>query len=128
MSSHAGWAKANTFAGDPCPRRGCKGKLNALYQLTVSAPYPFDAIGFTKSTIKSKQIGIVACQWELAHPFCPVCQWHSENTRESTKNEAIIRLMRALVMRGVAPSEVQRIVGDAVSVIDVLAATHPEID
>ena len=39
-----------------------------------------------------------------------------------------MRLMRALILRGVPPSEVQQIVGDAVSVVDVLAATHPEVD
>jgi len=122
------WDRANTCKGGPCPTAGCKGRLTALYQLTLSAPWPFDSVGFTKTTIKSKQIGVVAVHWELAQPFCPICLWRSDNTREATKNEAIIRLMRALVLRGVPPSDVQRIVGDAVSVIDVLAATHPEID
>lgn len=128
MGSHAGWERANSFEGDPCTQPGCKGKLTALYDVVMSAPHPWQQVGFSKTTIKCKSVGIVAVTWETVAPFCPACGWHSENRREATKSEAIMRLMRALVMRGVAPSEVQRIVGDAVSVIDVLAATHPEIE
>ena len=128
MPSHASWKKADAFEGQPCAQADCKGKLTALYHLTLSAPYPFNDIGFTKTTIKCKNVGLVACNWDLAHPFCPACGWHSENRREASKSEAIMRLMRALVMRGVPASEVQQLVGNSVSVIDVLAATYPDIE
>lgn len=128
MGSHAGWNAANTFKGELCSQPGCEGRLTALYHTTLSAPYPWAQIGFTKSTIKCKQVGIVAVSWDVAQPFCPACGWHSDDKSEATKSEAIMRLMRSLVMRGVRPSEVQLIVGNAVSVIDVLAATYPEIE
>jgi len=128
VPSHECWKKASAFNGYPCPTRGCAGKLTALYQLTLSAPFPFDQFGFTKTTIKCKKVGIIAVNWATAQPFCPSCGWREDLNREATKSEAIMRLMRALIMRGVAPSDVQRIVGDSVSVIDVLAATHPEVE
>lgn len=128
MSGRAGWTKANNFDGDPCPAPGCEGKLAALYNVVLSAPYDWRQVGFTKSTIKCKNIGVTAVMWEWARPFCPTCGWNDGLTGQESKSATIMRLMRALIMRGVPPSEVQQIVGDAVSAIDVLAATHPEIE
>jgi len=126
MAKDKNWSKANEFEACPCPAPGCDGKLVALYNVTMSAPYPWEGVGFTKSSIKTSRVQIVAASWELAQPFCPSCGWRSKDTRESAKSEAILRLMRALILKGVSAAEIQAIVGDSTSTIDVLAATHPD--
>ncbi len=118
-------SKASEFEAVPCPDCGCA--LTALYQVTISAPYPFEKIGLTKTTIKSRVVGVVATTWETAQPFCANCGWHGDDSQEAGRSEVILRLMRELITRGVPASEVQRIVGPAVSSVDVLAATYPKI-
>jgi hypothetical protein len=122
----AAWKRANEFEADKCPKRGCPGKLASLYHLTVSAPYDWRAVGFNKSTMKSSRIGIVACAWEDATPFCPTCGWTPKGRPESHKTEIIMRLMRELMMRGMSPGDIQALVGGNVRPIDVMAATIPE--
>ena len=117
-------SKVRDFEAAPCPSCGCA--LTALYQVTMSAPYPFRELGFSKQTIKSARVGVVATTWETASPFCANCGWHGDDNAEAGRSEVILRLMRELIQRGVKPSEVQRIVQGAVSSIDVLAATYPK--
>lgn len=117
-------SKASDFQAEPC--RGCGCALTALYQVTVSAPYPFEQVGLTKTTVKSARVGIVATTWETAQPFCANCGWHGDDTQEAGRSEVILRLMRELITRGVSASEVQKLVGSAVSSVDVLAATYPK--
>lgn len=124
--SNSAWKQAVEAEPAPCPQPNCPGRLAGFYHVTMAAPYPFEQIGFTKSSIKSKSVGIVATAWDAASVYCPTCGWRPEDRREAAKSEIITRLMRALILRGVKPSEVQRIVGSGVSVIDVLAATHPD--
>jgi hypothetical protein len=108
----------------PCPKRGCDGALAAFYNLTTLAPYPWRTVGFNKLTIRDAKVKIYAVNWEDVEPFCPKCGWHSDH-EEGTKMQIIVRLTRALVNRGASPSDVQTLVGNAVSTVDVLAATYP---
>jgi len=126
MGRDKNWSEANEFEAAPCPMPACDGHLAALYSVTMSAPYPWEQVGFTKSSIKTSRVQIVAAAWELAQPFCPSCGWRERERRESAKSEAILRLMRALILRGVSAAEIQAIVGDSTSTIDVMAATHPD--
>ena len=118
--------KANDFEESPCPKRGCDGKLTAFYRLTVNAPWPWQQIGFSKETIKSRRIGITAVDWDQEMVFCPKCGWSERGNPDDKKSEIIMRMMRELVVRGMKPSEIQALVGNAVSTIDVLAAIHPD--
>lgn len=117
--------RANEAEAQPCPQPGCPGKLAGLYHATLAAPYPWRGVGFSKATIKSPRVGITAVIWESTQVYCPACGWHPENRFQAVGSEIIMRLMRALILRGTPPSEIQRIVGDGVSVIDVLAASYP---
>lgn len=125
MAKDTAWQRANEAQADPCPQHGCKGKLAGLYHVTMAAPYPFEQVGFNKGTIRSNRVGITAVTWDTTSVYCPSCGWHPENRREAAKSEIITRLMRELILQGARPSRVQEIVGTGVSVIDVLAATHP---
>lgn len=126
MAKDRSWNKANEFEPQPCPVENCSGTLAALYHVTLAAPFPWEQVGFTKSSIKTSRVQIVAAAWEQAQPFCSSCGWRSLDRRESTKSEAILRLMRALILRGASAAEIQQLVGDSTSTIDVLAATHPD--
>jgi hypothetical protein len=119
------WQKANETEGMPCSQ--CGAPLHALYNVTLSAPWPWDNVGFTKGTIKTTKVGIVAASWDTAQPFCASCGHRDEDHREAAKSEVILRLMRELIIRGASPSEVQKLVGSSTSSIDVLAATYPKI-
>lgn len=99
--------------------------MSAFYHLTVNAPWPWSGVGFSKAAIKSKKIGIVACDWDTVNPFCPKCGKHLD-AGGGTKDDVIQRLMQALIMLGAKPSDVQDLVGNTVSTIDVLAATYPK--
>ena len=126
MAKDTAWKRANEAEADPCPQRGCKGKLAGLYNVTMAAPYPFRQVGFSKGAIRSNRVGITAVIWEATSVYCPTCGWHPEERREAAKSEIITRLMRELILHGVRPSRVQEVVGSGVSAIDVLAATHPD--
>jgi hypothetical protein len=100
--------------------------MSAFYKLTLNAPWPWSQVGFSKDAIRSKSIGIVSCDWDTVNPFCPQCGKHLDRGG-LTKDDVIQRLMQALIIRGAKPSDVQDLVGNAVSTIDVLAATYPKL-
>jgi hypothetical protein len=118
--------KANEFVENDCPVLQCKGKLTAFYRVTMNAPWPWQGIGFTKEAIKSRRVGITAVDWDQEMVFCPKCGWSERGNPEAKKSEIIMRMMRELVVRGMKPSEIQSLVGNAVSTIDVLGAIHPD--
>lgn len=125
MGSSTAIKRANEFQAAPCPQPRCSGELTALYNLTMNAPYPWRSVGWTKETIKSRRVGIVACSWETETVFCPKCGYHQPRVADASRSETIMRLMRELILRGMKPSALQELVGNAVSTIDVLAATYP---
>lgn len=125
MGASTAHRRANDLEAAPCPQSGCEGSLSALYHLTVSAPFPFSGVGFSKEAIKSRRVGIVACNWDTETVFCARCGWHPQNEGAARRSEIIMRLMRELVLRGMKPSALQELVGSAVSTIDVLAASYP---
>lgn len=118
--------RAHETDGVLCQTPGCNGRMSAFYRLTLNAPWPWRQVGFTKAAIKSRKIGIVACDWDTVNPFCPQCGKHLDRGA-LTKDDVIQRLMQELIMRGAKPSDVQELVGNAVSTIDVMAATYPKL-
>jgi hypothetical protein len=126
LGSNKATKKANEFEAADCPNLECSGKLSAFYRVTMNAPWPWQGIGFSKEVIKSRRVGITAVDWDQESPFCPQCGWSIRGNPDAKKSEIIMRLMRELVVRGMKPSALQALVGNAVSTIDVMAAIHPD--
>ena len=116
--------EAMAAEGTPCP--GCGAALNALYHVTVCAPFPFSP-GFTKAAFRASTVSIVAADHDLVKPWCGHCGWRETN-HARTQSDVIQTLMRELIDRGMKPSELQGLLQQStVSAVDVLAATYPKI-
>lgn len=114
--------EAKEAVGAPCPN--CTKPLNALYHLTVCAPYPF--VAFTKAAFRAKTVTIVAADHDLIKPWCGHCGW--TEAAPKSQSDVIQTLMRELIDRGMKPTDLQGLLKESkTSAVDMLAACHPKL-
>jgi len=123
MAMTKSWREANEAEGMPCP--SCGAAVHAFYRVTVCAPYPF--VTFTKASMRSKNLSIVAVDHDLVTPMCVGCGWRETRTMR-TKSDVIQTLMRELINRGMKPSDLQALLNKSpVGAVDLMAAAYPKL-
>lgn len=112
---------------EPIACRDCGSQLWAISNVQVCHPWPIAKLN--KQAIKRGDVQVVADEQISARPFCTNPDCTSQGVQLSparTRTEMIQELMRALINRGMSPTELQTIVRGHVSAIDLLAATYPK--